>query len=446
MLRQDTQLVTAAQGWSPTEWQRVADEIAAQRALDHTDGDRQREIPHRHRAGRSRADPEARLRSWRGASPSSVVADVADEQFGPSARGRSSSPPRSRSSTAGTLTTTTLAHATPQSDLASEQQKAAEPRSADRSERQPRLGARRAVHQGAARDPERDRPDQRRPSQRSTRSSSETDAVRGQLAARARRALHGRRQPGAARRARRHRHAASSASAPRTAAAAADQDRQLLDDVKVAVEQLGVQQKRRWRRRAPRPSKRARPARRRRATRSRRRPSEQQALLAQVNGKIKTLVDQIQAEKAREQEAARARRRWNAARAQQAQRSRPQQRRRRASDSVGSSSGGSSTPVDVGSDPQPARRRARRRRSRSTRAKAQLGKPYVYAGSGPDTFDCSGLTMYAWAAAGVSLPHNAEAQYDSLPHVAQIDARNPATSCSSARRSTTWASSWAAAR
>ena len=54
-------------------------------------------------------------------------------------------------------------------------------------------------------------------------------------------------------------------------------------------------------------------------------------------------------------------------------------------------------------------------------AEAQLGKPYVYAGSGPDVFDCSGLTMYAWAAAGVSIPHNAEAQYDSLPHVAMSD-------------------------
>ena len=52
-------------------------------------------------------------------------------------------------------------------------------------------------------------------------------------------------------------------------------------------------------------------------------------------------------------------------------------------------------------------------------ARAQLGKPYVYAGSGPSVFDCSGLTMYAWAAAGVSLPHNAEAQYESLPHVDQ---------------------------
>jgi cell wall-associated NlpC family hydrolase len=54
-------------------------------------------------------------------------------------------------------------------------------------------------------------------------------------------------------------------------------------------------------------------------------------------------------------------------------------------------------------------------------ARAQLGKPYVYAGSGPDVFDCSGLTMYAWAAAGVSLSHNAEAQYMSLPHVSQSE-------------------------
>jgi cell wall-associated NlpC family hydrolase len=41
---------------------------------------------------------------------------------------------------------------------------------------------------------------------------------------------------------------------------------------------------------------------------------------------------------------------------------------------------------------------------------AQLGDPYVWAAAGPSTFDCSGLTMQAWAAAGVSLPHNAEAQ------------------------------------
>jgi len=44
-------------------------------------------------------------------------------------------------------------------------------------------------------------------------------------------------------------------------------------------------------------------------------------------------------------------------------------------------------------------------------AYAQLGKPYQWGGSGPSTYDCSGLTMMAWAAGGVSLPHNAAAQY-----------------------------------
>ncbi len=52
-------------------------------------------------------------------------------------------------------------------------------------------------------------------------------------------------------------------------------------------------------------------------------------------------------------------------------------------------------------------------------ALAQLGKPYVWGAAGPGSFDCSGLTMYAWAAAGVSLPHSAAAQYDVLPHVSR---------------------------
>jgi cell wall-associated NlpC family hydrolase len=44
-------------------------------------------------------------------------------------------------------------------------------------------------------------------------------------------------------------------------------------------------------------------------------------------------------------------------------------------------------------------------------AMAQVGKPYVYGAAGPDAYDCSGLTMMAWAAAGVSLPHSASMQY-----------------------------------
>ena len=40
----------------------------------------------------------------------------------------------------------------------------------------------------------------------------------------------------------------------------------------------------------------------------------------------------------------------------------------------------------------------------------QLGKPYVFAAAGPSAFDCSGLTMAAWATAGVALPHLAAGQ------------------------------------
>jgi cell wall-associated NlpC family hydrolase len=57
------------------------------------------------------------------------------------------------------------------------------------------------------------------------------------------------------------------------------------------------------------------------------------------------------------------------------------------------------------------------------KARAQLGKPYVYGSAGPSSFDCSGLTQFVWAAAGVSLPHNAAAQYGSMRHVALKDAR-----------------------
>jgi cell wall-associated NlpC family hydrolase len=45
-------------------------------------------------------------------------------------------------------------------------------------------------------------------------------------------------------------------------------------------------------------------------------------------------------------------------------------------------------------------------------ARAQVGKPYCYGGAGSACFDCSGLTMMAWAQAGVSLPHSSAAQYN----------------------------------
>ncbi len=57
-------------------------------------------------------------------------------------------------------------------------------------------------------------------------------------------------------------------------------------------------------------------------------------------------------------------------------------------------------------------------------ARAQLGKPYVWAADGPNAFDCSGLTMYAWHAAGVDLPHNSYAQQDATTAV-PVDKMQP---------------------
>jgi cell wall-associated NlpC family hydrolase len=43
-------------------------------------------------------------------------------------------------------------------------------------------------------------------------------------------------------------------------------------------------------------------------------------------------------------------------------------------------------------------------------AMAQVGDPYVWAAAGPDAFDCSGLVQYAYAAAGIRLPHSSRMQ------------------------------------
>ncbi len=54
-------------------------------------------------------------------------------------------------------------------------------------------------------------------------------------------------------------------------------------------------------------------------------------------------------------------------------------------------------------------------------AYAQIGKPYQWAADGPGSFDCSGLTMAAWRAAGVSLPHNSAEQYAAVAHISKSD-------------------------
>jgi cell wall-associated NlpC family hydrolase len=58
-----------------------------------------------------------------------------------------------------------------------------------------------------------------------------------------------------------------------------------------------------------------------------------------------------------------------------------------------------------------------------TFACAQIGKPYVWGADGPGSYDCSGLTMAAWAHAGVYLPHNAAAQRREVPYISRSELR-----------------------
>jgi cell wall-associated NlpC family hydrolase len=50
-------------------------------------------------------------------------------------------------------------------------------------------------------------------------------------------------------------------------------------------------------------------------------------------------------------------------------------------------------------------------------ARAQLGKPYIWGGTGPDGFDCSGLAMEAWRSAGVGIARTSQQQWATLRHI-----------------------------
>lgn len=328
--------------------------------------------------------------------------------------------------TTGTLATlVTVAHATPQSDLATDQQKAAQLEAQIEANGnrvsvldQQYLAAQTAIQQAT---------DQYNADKAQVDAKTrETDRVRNLLSARAAELYMSAGNPAPL--------AALDVTSTQAlgsrseySAAAADQDRNLINDATVAIEGLGIQQKALAKARAKAVNESNQlDAARREITNA---TAQQEALLSQVTGRIKSLVDQIQAEKAAAQEAA-ARASMERIAREQAQAAAARQQQQQPSStndssgnggpsggSSGGSSGASSPPPDL---PAPSSHAAIAVQT----AEAQLGKPYVYAGSGPDVFDCSGLTMYAWAAAGVSLPHNAAAQYDSLPHV-PIDALQP---------------------
>jgi cell wall-associated NlpC family hydrolase len=69
---------------------------------------------------------------------------------------------------------------------------------------------------------------------------------------------------------------------------------------------------------------------------------------------------------------------------------------------------------------KPAKSRAARQKVKAQRAvtvaRAQIGDPYRYGATGPGSFDCSGLTQYAWKKAGVRIPRVASSQFAGIRH------------------------------
>ena len=308
--------------------------------------------------------------------PSSVRADVADEQFGPFARSSRRRRRTLRSWRAATVTTATLAQASPQGDLASEQQTGREAR--ERRSRRTATASPCSTSSTRTRELAIQNATDQINTDEAALKEKARETERGARPARSprRRALHGRRQPCTAR----PRSTSSSAGELGTrsqyAGAAADQDRQLLDEVKVAVEQLGIQQKSLEQAHAAAVEA-ARQARRPAQRRSTQATKQQQDLLAQVKGNIKTLVDQIQAEQparagsrgASVDGAGRATAGGRRASAQQAQEAASHQ-------SGSSSSGGSIRPRPVrprsNVAPRRARHAQRRRRDREGAARQAL--------------------------------------------------------------------------
>ncbi|WP_203186047.1 C40 family peptidase [Streptomyces pratensis] len=81
----------------------------------------------------------------------------------------------------------------------------------------------------------------------------------------------------------------------------------------------------------------------------------------------------------------------------------------------------SSDRVDLGNEASASQRTA----SAFSAAKSRVGMPYVWGATGPNSFDCSGLTSWAFRQAGVSLPRTSQAQANAGTRINSLSALKP---------------------
>ncbi len=191
--------------------------------------------------------------------------------------------------------------------------------------------------------------------------------------------------------------------------AAADEDQRLLDKLHVAEETLGIQRKtfQKVQDEARSQQKAADKA----LNAVKQAVQVEQNELASVQGDIGQLVDQIAAAKRRADDA-RAHAEFEAVQA------------RARAEAAAATHAGVATgrdPSSVGAQPFDVPAPGAGAAAAVAYAWAQLGKPYQYAGTGPNSYDCSGLTMMAWAQGGVSMPHGSIAQGAMFPRVPDTD-------------------------
>jgi cell wall-associated NlpC family hydrolase len=139
---------------------------------------------------------------------------------------------------------------------------------------------------------------------------------------------------------------------------------------------------------------------------------QRQEALAEQAAEAARLLAEQQAQDQADREAARAQRLQAHAEALQAKADDAAQLRARAEERTGSASPPLADPAS-----------SRGVEAAVRFALAQVGEPYVWAAAGPRSWDCSGLTMAAWAAGGKTLPHYSVAQYETTTPVSLANLR-----------------------